>query len=173
MRAASGAAPPPPPPLRRPPAAPRGGRARRPPRLCACSPLRSPVARRLVWYAKPLIATPSTVSTRRPREEPAAVISVMREYARSLKCLLLTVVAVFILTSGVLFYFGSGPFGSGKSNAVAVANGEEIPPERFKRAQANMMAAYPRMARQQLTPDLAEPLPLPPPAIKPPRTPAT
>src|SRR6266851_9144299 len=80
----------------------------------------------------------------------------MREYARSLKFLLLIVVAVFILTSGVLFYFGSGPFGSGKSNAVAVVNGEEIPPERFKRAQANMMAAYARMARQQLTPELAE-----------------
>jgi peptidyl-prolyl cis-trans isomerase D len=80
----------------------------------------------------------------------------MREYARSLKIVLLIVVVVFILTSGVLFYFGSGPFGSGKSNAVAVVNGEEIPPERFKRAQANMMAAYARMARQQLTPELAE-----------------
>src|SRR5258705_11472635 len=80
----------------------------------------------------------------------------MREYARSLKFLLLIVVVVFILTSGVLFYFGSGPFGGGKSNAVAVVNGEETPPERFKRAQANMMAAYARMARQQLTPELAE-----------------
>ncbi len=84
------------------------------------------------------------------------MISMMREYARSLKIVLLIVVVVFILTSGVLFYFGSGPFGSGKSNAVAVVNGEEIPPERFKRAQANMMAAYARMARQQLTPELAE-----------------
>src|SRR5258705_3717946 len=80
----------------------------------------------------------------------------MREYARSLKFVLLIVVVVFILTSGVLFYFGSGPFGGGKSNAVAVVNGEEIPPERFKRAQANMMAAYARMARQQLNPELAE-----------------
>ena len=84
------------------------------------------------------------------------MISMMRDYARSLKIVLLIVVVVFILTSGVLFYFGSGPFGSGKSNAVAVVNGEEIPPERFKRAQANMMAAYARMARQQLTPELAE-----------------
>src|SRR5260370_6876603 len=89
----------------------------------------------------------------------------MREYARSLKFVLLIVVVVFILTSGVLFYFGSGPFGGGKSNAVAVVNGEEIPPERFKRAQANMMAAYARMARQQLTPELADPLRPPPPAI--------
>jgi peptidyl-prolyl cis-trans isomerase D len=85
------------------------------------------------------------------------VISVMREYARSLKIVLLIVIAVFILTSGVLFYFGTGPFGSGKSGtAVAVVNGEEIPQERFRRAQANIMAAYERVARQRLTPELAE-----------------
>ena len=63
------------------------------------------------------------------------MISVMREYARSLKIVLLFVVVVFILTSGVLFYFGSGPFSSGGSHAVAVVNGEEIPPERFKLEQ--------------------------------------
>src|SRR6185295_3382934 len=81
----------------------------------------------------------------------------MREYARSLKFVLLVVVVVFILTSGVLFYFGSGPLGGGgRSHAVAVVNGEEIPPERFRRAQANMLAAYERMARQRLTPELAE-----------------
>ncbi len=84
------------------------------------------------------------------------MISVMREYARSLKILLLIVIVVFILTSGVLFYFGTGPFGGGRSSAVAVVNGEEIPLERFRRAQANMMAAYERMARQRLTPELAE-----------------
>ena len=84
------------------------------------------------------------------------MISMMREYARSLKIVLLIVVVVFILTSGVLFYWGSGPSGGAPGNAVAVVNGEEIPPERFKRAQANMMAAYARMARQQLTPELAE-----------------
>ena len=33
------------------------------------------------------------------------MISVMREYARSLKIVLLIVIVVFILTSGVLFYF--------------------------------------------------------------------
>jgi peptidyl-prolyl cis-trans isomerase D len=80
----------------------------------------------------------------------------MREYARSLKIVLLIVIVVFILTSGVLFYFGTGPFGGGRSNAVAVVNGEEIPQERFRRAQANIMAAYERMARQRLTPELAE-----------------
>ena len=77
------------------------------------------------------------------------MISVMREYARSLKIVLLIVIVVFILTSGVLFYFGTGPFGSAgaRGSAVAVVNGEEIPRERYQRAQANMMAAYERMAR--------------------------
>ena len=84
------------------------------------------------------------------------MISAMREYARSLKIVLLGVIAVFILTSGVLFYFGTGPFGSGRSNAVAVVNGEEIPQERFQRAQANLVAAYERASRQRLTPELAE-----------------
>jgi peptidyl-prolyl cis-trans isomerase D len=86
------------------------------------------------------------------------VISVMREYARSLKIVLLIVIVVFILTSGVLFYFGTSPFGStgGRSSAVAVVNGEEIPRERYQRAQANIMAAYERMARQRITPEMAE-----------------
>lgn len=84
------------------------------------------------------------------------MIRVIREYARSLKIVLLIVIVVFILTSGVLFYFGTGPIGSGRSSAVAMVNGEEIPFERFRRAQAQMMAAYERMARQQLTPGLAE-----------------
>lgn len=86
------------------------------------------------------------------------MISVMREYARSLKMVLLIVIAVFILTSGILFYFGTGPFGNtgGRGTAVAVVNGEEIPRDRYQRAQANIMAAYERMARQRLTPELAE-----------------
>jgi peptidyl-prolyl cis-trans isomerase D len=84
------------------------------------------------------------------------VISVMRDYARSLKIVLLIVIVVFILTSGVLFYFGTGPFEGARSNSVAVVNGEEIPFERFRRAQANIMSAYERMSRQRLTPELAE-----------------
>jgi len=84
------------------------------------------------------------------------VISLMRDYARSLKFVLLIVIVVFILTSGVLFYFGTGPFERGPSNAVAVVNGEEIPHERLRRAQANLAAAYERMARQRLTPEIAE-----------------
>ena len=84
------------------------------------------------------------------------MISVMREYARSLKIVLLIVVVVFILTSGVLFYWGGGPSGGARANTVAVVNGEEIPFERFRRAQSNMIAAYERMSRQRLTPELAE-----------------
>jgi peptidyl-prolyl cis-trans isomerase D len=84
------------------------------------------------------------------------VISVMREYARSLKVVLLIVIVVFILTSGVIVYFGTGSLDGVSGNAVAVVNGEEIPFERFRRAQANLMAAYERMARQRITPELAE-----------------
>lgn len=84
------------------------------------------------------------------------MISVMRDYARSLKIVLLIVIVVFILTSGVLFYFGTGPFEGARSNTVAVVNGEEIPFERFRRAQSNLIAAYERMSRQRLTPELAE-----------------
>lgn len=84
------------------------------------------------------------------------MISMMRDYARSLKFVLLIVIVVFILTSGVLFYFGTGPFEGGPSNAVAVVNGEEIPLERFRRAQTNLIAAYERMSNQRLTPELAE-----------------
>jgi peptidyl-prolyl cis-trans isomerase D len=39
---------------------------------------------------------------------------------------------------------------------VAVVNGEEIPLERFRRAQTNLIAAYERMSNQRLTPELAE-----------------
>lgn len=84
------------------------------------------------------------------------MISMMRDYARSLKVVLLFVVVVFILTSGVLFYWGSGPSGGVPGGTVAVVNGEEIPFERFRRAQANIISAYERMSRQRLTPELAE-----------------
>ena len=85
------------------------------------------------------------------------MISIMREYARSLKVLLLAVIVIFILTSGVLFYFGTGGItGGAKPNVIATVNGEEIPLDRFRRAQDNYVAAYERMTRQRVTPELAE-----------------
>lgn len=85
------------------------------------------------------------------------MISIMREYARSLKIVLLAVIAIFILTSGVLFYFGTSALpGGSKPNVIASVNGEEIPIERFRRAQANYAAAYERLSRQRMTPELAE-----------------
>jgi peptidyl-prolyl cis-trans isomerase D len=84
------------------------------------------------------------------------VISLMREYARSLKVVLLIVIVVFILTSGVIVYFGTDPLGGASPNVVAVVNGEEIPLERFRRAQGNLVAAYERMSRQRVTPEMAE-----------------
>ncbi|HEY7869307.1 MAG TPA: SurA N-terminal domain-containing protein, partial [Methylomirabilota bacterium] len=84
------------------------------------------------------------------------MISLMREYARSLKVVLLIVIVVFILTSGVIVYFGTDPLGGASPNVVAVVNGEEIPLERFRRAQGNLVAAYERMSRQRVTPEMAE-----------------
>lgn len=84
------------------------------------------------------------------------MITAMRDYARGLKFVLLIVIAIFILTSGVLLYFGTAPLGGGTGTGVAVVNGEEIPYARFRRAQANFMAEYERMARQRLTAEMAE-----------------
>ncbi|HET8578467.1 MAG TPA: peptidyl-prolyl cis-trans isomerase [Methylomirabilota bacterium] len=85
------------------------------------------------------------------------MISIMRDYARSLKVLLLAVIVIFILTSGVLFFFGTGGFTpGGKTNIIASVNGEEISLDRFRRAQANYAAAYERLTRQRMTPELAE-----------------
>src|SRR5712692_3253970 len=81
----------------------------------------------------------------------------MRDYARSLKIVLLAVIVIFILTSGVLFYFGTSALpGGSKPNVIASVNGEEIPVDRFRRAQVNYAAAYERLTRQRMTPELAE-----------------
>lgn len=85
------------------------------------------------------------------------MISMMRDYARSLKIVLLAVIVIFILTSGVLFYFGTSALpGGSKPNVIASVNGEEIPVDRFRRAQTNYAAAYERLTRQRMTPELAE-----------------
>jgi len=81
------------------------------------------------------------------------VISSMREYFRGLKFVLVIIVIAFVATSVV--YFGMGNSGSGGTpNIVATVNGEEIPTERFRRTQANMIEQYERMTRQKLTPEM-------------------
>src|SRR5262245_17793730 len=80
----------------------------------------------------------------------------MREYFRSLKFILVVIILAFIATSVV--YFGTSTLNgsAGKPNVVATVNGEDIPAERFRRAQANLVDAYERMAKQRMTPELAE-----------------
>ena len=83
------------------------------------------------------------------------MISSMREYFRSLKFILVIIVIAFVATSVV--YFGTGDSGSGGTpNIVGTVNGEEIPTERFRRTQANLIEQYERMTRQRLTPEMIE-----------------
>ena len=83
------------------------------------------------------------------------MISGMREYFRSLKFILVIIVIAFVATSVV--YFGTGDSGSrGTPNIVGTVNGEEIPTERFRRTQANLIEQYERMTRQRLTPEMIE-----------------
>jgi peptidyl-prolyl cis-trans isomerase D len=80
----------------------------------------------------------------------------MREYFRSLKFILVVIILAFIATSVV--YFGTSVIGGGanRPNVVATVNGEEIPTERFRRAQASVFAAFENMSKQRVTPELAE-----------------
>lgn len=83
------------------------------------------------------------------------MISAMREYFRGLKFIILIIIVAFIATSVV--YFGTSALTGGpRPNSVATVNGEEIPAERFRRAQANAAEAYERMTKQRVTPELAE-----------------
>src|SRR5215471_4175406 len=79
----------------------------------------------------------------------------MREYFRSLKFILVILVVAFVGTSVV--YFGTSLSGGGnRPNVVATVDGEDIPAERFRRAQAAMIGQYERMTRQRLTPEMIE-----------------
>ena len=83
------------------------------------------------------------------------MISSMRGYFKSLKFILVIIVVAFVVTSVV--YFGTGNSGSrGTPNIVGTVNGEEIPTERFRRTQANLIEQYERMTRQRLTPEMIE-----------------
>src|SRR5678815_4382911 len=81
----------------------------------------------------------------------------MRGYFKSLKFILVIIVVAFVVTSVV--YFGTGNTGSsggGTPNIVGTVNGEEIPTERFRRTQANLIEQYERMTKQRLTPEMIE-----------------
>jgi peptidyl-prolyl cis-trans isomerase D len=80
----------------------------------------------------------------------------MREYFRGLKVILLVVIAAFVATSVV--YFGSSTLSNGSSrpNVAGTVNGEDIPVERYRRAQAGIVQAYEQMTRQRMTAELME-----------------
>src|SRR5580765_8518944 len=80
----------------------------------------------------------------------------MREYFKSLKFILVIIVVAFVVTSVVYFGTGNTGSGGGTPNIVGTVNGEEIPTERFRRTQANLIEQYERMTRQRLTPEMIE-----------------
>ena len=84
------------------------------------------------------------------------MISTMREYFRSLKFVLVITIVAFIGTSVV--YFGTSVMSGGvtRPDVVATVNGEEIPLERYQRAQASLIDQYERMTKQRVTPEMAE-----------------
>jgi peptidyl-prolyl cis-trans isomerase D len=88
------------------------------------------------------------------------VISVMREYFRSLKFVLLIVILAFVATSVV--YFGAGSLdGGNQSSGVATVNGEQISAERYRRAYGNYLEFLQQVYRQRLTPEMMERMNLP------------
>jgi peptidyl-prolyl cis-trans isomerase D len=80
----------------------------------------------------------------------------MREYFRGLKFVLVIVIGAFLVTSVV--YFGTSTLSNGSSrpNVVGTVNGEEIPIERYRRAQAGVVQAYEQVTRQRMTTELME-----------------
>ena len=84
------------------------------------------------------------------------MISSMREYFASLKVILVIIILAFIATS--VIYFGSSALSgmSSKAGVITTVNGEEIPPERFRRAQSSLYQSYEQMTKQKLTPEMAE-----------------
>lgn len=84
------------------------------------------------------------------------MISSMREYARSLKIVLLIVVIAFIATSvyiGAASLSGDDP---GAAGAIAVVNGEKVPVERYRRVYSGYLDFYRQLYRERLTPEAAE-----------------
>jgi peptidyl-prolyl cis-trans isomerase D len=79
----------------------------------------------------------------------------MREYFRGLKFILIIIVVAFVGTSVVYFVtsLGNAP---NRPSVVATVNGEEIPVERFRRAQASLISRIEQTYQQRLTPELID-----------------
>jgi peptidyl-prolyl cis-trans isomerase D len=78
----------------------------------------------------------------------------MREYFRSLKFILLIVIAAFIGTTFLVW--GKGSITGSDPTAVATVNGEEISLERYQRAYRSHMEFYRQLYQERFTPELAE-----------------
>lgn len=79
------------------------------------------------------------------------MITLMRNYAKTLHIFLWLVIAAFIGTS---FYIGTRGRDDALGDSIAVVNGERIPPERFRRRVQAYMQAYSQVYRR--TPTEAE-----------------
>jgi peptidyl-prolyl cis-trans isomerase D len=86
------------------------------------------------------------------------MISVMRQYRKTLQIGLLLVIVAFVVTSVVVF--GAGNTGV-RQDAVATVNGESIPVDRYERRFRAYYNAYAQMYRDQFTPEVAQQLGLP------------
>jgi peptidyl-prolyl cis-trans isomerase D len=81
------------------------------------------------------------------------MITVMRNYRRTLQVGLFLIIAAFIVTSVVVF--GAGSSGV-RQDSVATVNGESIPVDRYERRFRAYYDAYAQMYRDRFTPELAQ-----------------
>lgn len=78
----------------------------------------------------------------------------MREYFKTLKFVLLIVIAAFIGTTFLVW--GKGSITGSDPTAVATVNGEEISLERYQRRYRAYMDFYRQLYQERFTPELAE-----------------
>lgn len=78
----------------------------------------------------------------------------MREYFKSLKFILLIVIAAFIGTTFLVW--GKGSITGSDPNAVATVNGEEISIDRYQRAYRSYAEFYRQLYQERFTPELME-----------------
>lgn len=87
------------------------------------------------------------------------MITVMRRYRRTLQVGLLVIVAAFVAS---MFIFGSqGAGDGGRTDSIAVVNGESISYERYQRRYQAYRDAYSQIYRERFTPELAERIGMP------------
>jgi peptidyl-prolyl cis-trans isomerase D len=86
------------------------------------------------------------------------MITVMRNYRKTLQIGLLVVIAAFVITSVVVF--GAGP-GGVQPDAIARIDGEAIPVDRYERRYRAYYDHYAQMLRERFSPEMAQQLQLP------------